>query len=297
MRKSLSYVVPLLLGVILLVSACSSAGKPGSDETASTLDRLQSQGYVRVGFNNDSPWAYATPDGELVGVAVDTARAIFARLGVPELDGVLMEWNSLIPGVQAGRFDVITASMAIQPARCEQVAFSNPNIKYGVALAVAAGNPRGLTSYQDIVANPDVKVGLMAGAIEIDFLLDAGVAENQIVVAADTPSLLSMLRTGQIDAITIASGSLIGSMALLDEAAAAAIELVEDFQPPIVGGKPLTHYGAAAFRLGDDELKEAWNEQLEKIKDSGELKEIHERYGMGKSAWPGDMTAAEQCSP
>lgn len=312
MRKTLTLAV-LLLAMVLMVSACGStvnptAGRPestqtegsqpggdegGSSDEASTFERLQEQGYVRVGFANEAPWAYATPDGQLTGVAVETARAIFAELGIEEVNGVLAEWNSLIPGLQAGRFDVITASMAILPDRCERVDFSNPDIKYGEALAVQPGNPYNLKSYEDIAANPDVKVGVMAGASEYDFMLEAGVSESQITVASDQPSLFSMLRSGQIDAITMTTGSLSVLMSSLDDPS--VIERVEDFQQPIVDGEPFISYGGAAFRPDDDAFREAWNEQLEKIKSSGELERIHARFGFGRDAWPGNMTAEEQC--
>ena len=51
---------------------------------------------------------------------------MFAKLGVKKVDAVLTEWGALIPGLKAGRFDVIAAGMYITPERCKQVAFADP---------------------------------------------------------------------------------------------------------------------------------------------------------------------------
>ena len=90
-------------------------------EEESTLARIQREGVVRVGFANENPYAFAQPDGTLSGEAVEVARAVFEQMGIEEMEGVLTEFGSLIPGLQAGRFDVITAGMYVNPGRCEQV--------------------------------------------------------------------------------------------------------------------------------------------------------------------------------
>ena len=105
----------------------------------STLDRVMREGVIRVG--NENPYAFAKPDGTLSGEAVEVARAVFEDMGIGEMEGVLTEFGSLIPGLQAGRFDVITAGMYVNPNRCEQVLFADPEYKIGEALIVAAGNP------------------------------------------------------------------------------------------------------------------------------------------------------------
>ena len=125
----------------------------------STLERVKREGVVRVGFANENPYAYAKPDGTLSGEAVEVARAVFQAMGIDEMEGVLTEFGSLIPGLQAGRFDVITAGMYVNPNRCEQILFANPEYKIGEALVVEAGNPLGLNSYEDIAANPNSHTG------------------------------------------------------------------------------------------------------------------------------------------
>ncbi|MCH5710081.1 transporter substrate-binding domain-containing protein, partial [Salmonella enterica] len=83
--------------------------------------------------------------------------------------GVLTEFGSLIPGLQAKRFDIIAAGMYVTPERCGQVAFSNPTYGVGQAFLVKQGNPKNLHSYEDVVKNPDAKLGVVVGAIEAEY--------------------------------------------------------------------------------------------------------------------------------
>jgi polar amino acid transport system substrate-binding protein len=101
------------------------------------------QGYIRVGFANEAPYGYATPDGKLTGESPEVVKAVLAKIGIPQVDGVLTEFGSLIPGLLAGRFDLIAAGMFITPKRCAQVQFSEPTYGIGQAFLVKKGDPRG----------------------------------------------------------------------------------------------------------------------------------------------------------
>ena len=99
----------------------------------STLEEAKANGYIRVGFANEAPFGFATPAGELTGEAPEVAKAVLAKMGIGEVDGVLTEFGSLIPGLKAGRFDIIAAGMFVNPARCNEIAFSEPS--YGTSIA------------------------------------------------------------------------------------------------------------------------------------------------------------------
>ena len=257
-----------------------------------TLERAREQGFVRVGFANEVPYAYAQPDGTLTGQAVEVARVIFERLGIPEMDGVVTEFGSLIPGLQARRFDVITAGMYITPVRCEQVLFADPEYSIGEGLIVNAGNPLSLTSYEDIAANPDVRVGTGIGWLEFDYMVAVGVDESQIVTFPDGPSGVAGLQSGRIDAFTGTGPTMTELVRVANDS---NIELVADFQDPVVDGEAIRSYGAAAFHRDDADFRDAFNEELHALRESGELLEIISEFGFTEAELPGDMTAAELC--
>lgn len=272
----------------------NSDGSSDSSERAepSTLERAQNDGFITVGFANEIPYAYATADGQLTGQSVEVARAVLKRLDIEEMDGVVTEFGSLIPGLQAGRFDVITAGMYITPTRCQEVAFGEPEYSIGEGLAVVTGNPLNLTSYEDIAANPDATIAIMAGAIEFDYVTAIGVEESQIQIVPDNPSAVASLQANRVDAITMTGPSL---QAMLDSANDSNIERVMEFTQPVIDGESIRGYGGAAFRKADTDFVEAYNQELQALKDSGELLEIISEFGFTEQELPGDMTATQLC--
>ena len=60
------------------------------------------------------------------------------------------EFGSLIPGLNSQQFDVVSAGMYINPSRCEQVLFSDPEYQMLDAFIVRKGNPKNLHTYEDI---------------------------------------------------------------------------------------------------------------------------------------------------
>lgn len=255
-----------------------------------TLEQARERGFIRVGFANEVPYAYAQPDGTLTGEAVEVARAVFERLGIPEMDGVLTEFGSLIPGLRAGRFDVITAGMYVTPVRCEQVAFADPEYRIGEGIVVPAGNPKGITSYTDIADDPSIRVGTGAGWLEYDYMVAVGVAEGQIVTFPDAPSGMAGLQADRIDVFTGTSLTMRNIADITD-----GVEFVEDFEQPVIDGETVISYGAAAFRPDDADFRDAFNEVLHDLQASGELADIIGAFGFGATELPMGMTSAELC--
>lgn len=280
--------------VVGLLAGCSSNSNSGGNKenvsSETTLEKAKREGFISVGFANEMPYAYATPDGKLTGASVEVARKILTNLGIEQMDGVLTEFGSLIPGLKAKRFDLITAGMFITPERALEVDFANPEYSIGEGLAVKVGNPLGLHSYEDIKNNADAKIAVMVGAIEVDYLKKVGVADAQIITVPDQPSAISALQSGRVDAITMTGPSL---QAVLESAQDSNIERVMDFEQPIIDGESVRGYGAAVFRQDDDEFREAFNAELEKLEQSGELLEIMSQFGFTEQELPGGMTTEE----
>ncbi len=256
--------------LLFVLAAC---GSDKADEDGSVLDELREKGKVTVGFANEKPYAYEE-DGELKGAAVEIAKQVLNNLGIEEVEGRLSDFGNLIPGLNAGKFDLITAGMAITPDRCENTAFGEPEIKYGEGLIVETGNPEALKSYADIAANPDIKVAVMSGATEIDFLLREGVADEQIVRVPDIPASFSAVSSGRAHATT---GTEMTIKMALESSNPDELEFVNDFIQPDIEGNP--SFGAAAFRTDNKELREAYNEELAKLKESGEIEGLIEPSG------------------
>lgn len=277
---------------VLALSACNSDSTNGSNN-GDKLAQLQEKGTVKIGFANEIPYAYEE-NGELKGAAVDIAKAVFAELGIENVEGHLADFGQLIPGIQAGQFDVITAGMAIQPGRCENVAFAEPEMKYGEGLIVKAGNPLGLESYKDIANNPDVKVVVMEGATERGFMLEEGVSEDQIMTVGDIPATFSAVQSGRADATT---GTEMTVKLALESLGTDDLEFVESFEQPDIEGVP--SYGASAFNLEDTALRDAFNEKLEQLKEDGTIAKLLEANGFSAErnmVEVGEVTTEQICN-
>lgn len=271
-----------------LAAAAASVLIAGTAFAQSTLEKAREQGYIRVGFANEAPFGYATPAGELTGEAPEVAKAILAKMGIPEVDGVLTEFGSLIPGLQAGRFDIIAAGMFVNPKRCEQIAFSEPSYGIGQALLVKTGNPKDLTDYESIAQNSDVKLAVMAGAVEAGYAKEAGVEQGQLVMLPDPPSLLAAVQSGRADAAGLTALS-IANLAEKGE----GVESTEPFG--MVAGKSVKGHGAFGFRKEDTALIEEFNKHLKEFLGSEEHLALVTPFGFGKGYLP-NKTTAELCA-
>src|SRR5688572_7585174 len=181
------------------VFAASTAGSADDDK----LEQLKAQGFARVAIANEPPYTAVAPDGKVSGAAPDVAREIFKRLGVPEIVASISEYGAMIPGLQAGRHDAVTAGLFMKPERCEAVAYSEPILCDAEALLVKKGNPKGFQSYADIAKDAAATVGAPGGGTEEKLALDAGVPRDRVIVVPDGQSGLKMVQDGRIDAYSL----------------------------------------------------------------------------------------------
>ena len=252
-----------------------------------TLERAKADGFIRVGFANEAPFGYATPDGKLTGEAPEVAKAVLAKMGIPQVDGVLTEFGSLIPGLKAGRFDIIAAGMFINPKRCAEIAFSEPSYGIGQAMLVTKGNPKGVKDYATFASNKELKLAVMAGAVEAGYAKDAGVPEAQLVSLPDQSSLLAAVQAGRAD------GAALSALSIADMAKKG--ENVESTTPfGEVAGKSVKGHGAFGFRKDDKDLYEAFNAELKKFIGSPEHIALVTPFGFGKDYLP-NKTMEQLC--
>jgi polar amino acid transport system substrate-binding protein len=280
------------VAVVLGISA-AGCGRSASD-AASTLERIRESGRVRIGYANEAPYAYRdSASGRLTGEAPEIARVLLADLGVTEVEGVLTEFGSLIPGLKAGRFDLIAAGMYIKPERCREIAFSDPTYAIGEAFAVRQGNPKGLHSYEDVAAHPDATLGVVAGAVERGYARAIGIPDERIKIFPDAPSALAGVRAGRVDAY---GGTSLTVRDLLSKDGSGRLERADPFTDPVIDGESIRGYGAFGFRQEDQALRAAFNERLDAFIGSPEHLALVDPFGFTERELPGDVTAEELCA-
>jgi polar amino acid transport system substrate-binding protein len=279
----------LLATVLLsLVVGATLTGCGDDDGDGNTLERIRETGIVRVGFANEAPYAYSGSDGRLAGFMPAEMEYVFGQIGDIQLEGVLTEFSGLIPGLIAGRFDVVGAGLYINPSRCELATPSNPQYTAAEGMAVAAGNPLGIASYADLVAQ-GAQFGTVSGSINLEYAVNAGIPEGDVVLFPDVPAALAGLSAGRVDAVGMGALSLLNVMGQMGDT---SIELAEPFSPPADANS----YGAVYFRMEDTDLIELYNAELAEALESGELLAVLESVGFGTETLPPvGLTAEELC--
>jgi polar amino acid transport system substrate-binding protein len=268
-----------------LLTACSTVDVERESVGGGTLDRARQQGFIEVGFANESPYAYTNKRGELDGGTAALARTIFRDLGIAEIRGVQLDFAELIAGLIAARCDTIAAGMFITPERCALVTFANPDYCAQTAFLVSRGNPHGLRGFADIARQPDRRLGVLTGAAEAAQAEAMGARKSQISMYPDQPSAFQALEGGDIDAIALTRVSLADLRAKNKDAA--GYEVTKPFPP---GG-----CGAFAFRNQDTDLVRAWNGKLAEYRRNGRLLKVMQPYGFTAEELTGDHKAADLC--
>jgi polar amino acid transport system substrate-binding protein len=275
-----------------VLAACGGVTESGSAAKGGTLEAAKKSGTIRVGFANEAPYDFADPSGKLTGEAPEVARAILKELGIPNLEGVLTTFDSLIPGLKAKRFDIVAAGMFITPERCAEVLFSNPDYAAPSALAVPKGNPKNLQNYDD-VAKSGASLGVLSGAVEAGYATDAGVDKSKLKTFPDQVSMIEGLKANRVDAFALTSISI---RQALKTSGGGKVEMATPFFP-VVGGKKQIGAGGYGFRKGDEAFRDAFNAKLTELQQRDGVLPIVEKFGFGKPEVDAakDLTADGLC--
>lgn len=271
----------------LALAGCSSTA---NDPDASTLERAQEEGSITLAVASERPYSWVDESGEPTGATIAMHKEIFGNLGIDDIEVEEVAWDNLIPGLNAGRWDVISAGMSILPDRCAEAAFSEPEIMYTTALAVPAGNPQGLTDLDSVAAADGVTLAVQSGAIEDGYADELGIADK---IEVDTASSgLEAVQTGRADAFALTAVSLNWMTEDMDD-----LETTEPFVQEIDGVEQIGA-GSTVFRKQDTALLEAYNAELEKIKgDEQTYLDLVEPFGFtAENLPPADLTAEQLCA-
>lgn len=235
--------------------------KPSS---ATSINDITKRGYLLWGADAEggAPYVFPDPDNpnKLIGFEVDLANAIARELGT-EVKMSQNAWDSLIPALERGDFDMTMNGIEITAQRKERILFSQPYYIYTEQLVVRK-DEENIKSIKDI---PGKKVGTLSGAVAVDILRKTGGVEIKIYPGQVEP--YEDLALGRLDAV------------LLDLPIAAYY--AKPNHKLKYAGEPVGEgFYAIAFRKRDTELKERVDAVLSKLLRTGELKKIYEKWDL-----------------
>lgn len=287
MAKSGRIVVTALVALVLIVAGALAVLEQGTPSRSSWAES------IRIGYAIEAPYAFLRAGGEVTGESPEVAKVIAGRLGVRRIDWVQTNFDTLIPGLEARRFDLIAAGLFITPERGRRVAFSEPTFHARHALLVRRGNPQRLSSYEAAVAEPQVRIAVLSGAIEGEVLRRLGMPESRLVVVPDVLTGRVAVAKGLADGLALSSPTI---RWMTRDEGEDATEMARPFAQPPPSFSAKIGYGGFAFRREDGGLRDAWNAAMADFIGSAEHRRLIAVFGFSEDELPGAISTADLLS-
>ena len=129
MRKKSNLVALMVMSVLLALW-----GQAFAAEISPVLDRIQEKKELVVGTAASMPpLNMTTKDGQIIGMEMDLARFFAAGMEV-KLTVKPMNFNELLPALEAGQVDMVLSGMTMTPGRNLKVAFVGPYVGSGKSI-------------------------------------------------------------------------------------------------------------------------------------------------------------------
>lgn len=271
MKKMKVYSIMLLLGVFALLSACastSSSGQAGGEapQQAKASEEAPKLEKIIVGATTTgAPFTFLnTKTNEIDGVMVDIANKLAEHIGA-EAEIKQTKFSALIPSLQSGKIDIISAGMLTTEERKEVIDFSDLVYQYGEGLVVAANN--------DSIKSMDDLKGKKVGAQEGTIFLKGMQEEKDIQVTSykAISDMILELKNGRIDAFLADQPIMVH---MIRENKDLNVKLVEGYQAKWPGD---VRIGVAKE---SKELLEKINKAIETMHSQGEIDSILKKWGL-----------------
>jgi len=222
------------------------------------------------------PFSYYDSKGELTGFDVDVSRAIANYLQKPSKI-ITTEWDGILAGLLAKKYDAIIGSMAITPARQKRVNFSIPYYNSGAQLFIHRDNPEKLYSLSECAGT---RIAVVLGETYQQFL-EKNYPEIEVVTFKSTVEIFEMLEQHRISGFV--TDRLVG-----------AWQIKQANRPFVPIGEMLysEKIGIPVCKNRTKLLGQI-NQALLKLRSDGTLKKIHDNYfGLNNpvTARSGEMT-------
>ncbi|MGN6551681.1 MAG: amino acid ABC transporter substrate-binding protein [Pararhizobium sp.] len=243
-----------------LVAAVALQAALGVAANAADLEAVKSSGALRIGTEGTyPPFTYHDQSGKLTGFDVDIAREIAKRIGVDAkfLEG---QWDGLIAGLDADRYDVVINEVGITPERKKKYAFSEPYIASKAALIVRSDD-------DSIKGFDDLKGKKSAQTLTSNYGQMAKDAGAELVGTTGFDQSIQLVIDHRADA------TINDSLSFLD---------FKKHKPnapvKVAAKKPDASYSAVIMSKGEPKLLDAVNKAIEGMKSDGTYLKISKKY-------------------
>jgi cystine transport system substrate-binding protein len=182
-------------------ASATTAAPAGSATTAAVqagdvMARIKKSGVMKVGFEGAyQPFNFLNDKQQLDGFDVDVSNEIAKRLGA-KAEFVTTQFDALVGGLQADKWDIVIAQMSITDKRKQQVDFTQPYVRTGAVLIIRT-DEQGYKTLADLKGK---KVGTGAGTTFAD-LITAKAPDAILTTYKNLSDYLPDLLNGRLDVI------------------------------------------------------------------------------------------------
>ena len=194
-NRLFAFALVLVLAASAMLAGCAASGKPAESTEAAgdQLARIQAKGEIIVAMEGTwAPWTYHDESDQLVGYDVEVAKAVAEKLGVTA-SFVEGEWDGLLAGLDAGRYDIMVNGVGITAERQEKYNFSTP-YAYNKTAVIVRGD------YDEIHSMEDLKGKSTANTISSTYATQAEAYGATVTGVDDLNQTIELLLAGRIDA-------------------------------------------------------------------------------------------------
>jgi len=254
----------LVAFVLLFLSACDQTDSSKSEIEGDSLSRIQKAGVLLWGADviGGVPYVYEDSDnpGNYIGFEVDIAHEIARSIGV-KATLVIKAWDTLIPELQRGSFDLALNGIEDTEDRKVFVDYSLPYYVYAQQITVRKETV-GINNIDDLKGKA---VATLSGTAAEDIL--RSMSDITVTINPEIIYSYEHLLAAKVDAV------------VLDTPIAAAYGASNPNLKNV--GKPFGegHY-VIAFRKEDNTLLEAVNRGISEMKENGTMTAIYKKWGI-----------------
>ena len=205
------------------------------------------------------PYEYYEGD-KIVGIDVEIAQAVADKLGL-ELEIQDIEFDSIIAGIQAGKYDIGAAGMTVTEARLKSVNFSSTYATGIQSIIVTEDSP--ISDIDALIAG-DYIIGVQSGTTGDIYMTDE-VGDERIDRYSKGNDAVVALMSGKVDAVVID-----------DQPAQAFVKANEGLT--ILDTPYAIEDYAMAISKDNEELLKKVNEALKELSEDGTIDKIIEKY-------------------
>ena len=236
----------LLLALCLLTALPASAAEPP----------------LRVGMElSYPPFEMTDPQGKPTGVSVRLAEALGRHLG-REVAIENIAFDGLVTALKTHKIDCIVSSLTATPERARSIAFSEPYLRTGLALLVAARSP---VQSADDLDTPGRIVAVKKGTTGHQYAATALKKARVLVLDKEAAAVLEVAQ-GKADAFIYDSLSVYQNHRRHPDTTRA---LLRPFREET---------WAVGLRLGDDALREQVNAFLKTFREQGGFETLGDEF-------------------